>query len=252
MTNNLGIKKPSLILSTPPFDSCRISGAIGLTVIVYYNGLKVMVYLINKELRAIYAYLRRNYREIVVFICATFCLTLHNYHVIWNPWLSSLIYYAVIPFLVILIILRRNPMDFGLRSGNSRLWGFYILVTCLVSLPILYIASHNQGLRDYYMIADLNLSVYLLETIIRLLASEFILRGFLLFGLKDKMKEGSILIQMVPFVLIHFGKPEIETLSTILTGIYFGYVAYRGNSFWPAFIIHLFINISFTLLVNHS
>ena len=137
-----------------------------------------------------------------------------------------------------------------MRLGNGRIWGSYTVVTCIVSLPILYIASRNQVLHDYYAIENLNISAYLLETTLRLLALEFIVRGFLVFGLKDKLKEGSILIQMVPFVLLHFGKPEIETISTILTGLYFGYVVYRSNSYWPAFIIHVFINISFILLVN--
>jgi CAAX protease family protein len=55
---------------------------------------------------------------------------------------------------------------------------------------------------------------------------------------------------MIPFALLHLGKPELETISTLFTGILFGYVAYRGKSFWPAFIIHLFINIFFVTLIN--
>jgi len=39
-----------------------------------------------------------------------------------------------------------------------------------------------------------------------------------------------MIVQMIPFVLLHIGKPEIEVLSTIVTGIYSGYIAYRGNS----------------------
>jgi membrane protease YdiL (CAAX protease family) len=81
-------------------------------------------------------------------------------------------------------------------------------------------------------------------------ASEFLYRGFLLFGLKEKFQEGSILLQMVPFALLHLSKPELETISTIITGILFGYVVYRGKSFWPAFIIHLFINVFFVGLIN--
>jgi uncharacterized protein len=81
-------------------------------------------------------------------------------------------------------------------------------------------------------------------------ASEFMYRGFLLFGLKDKFKEGSILIQLIPFVLLHLGKPEVETVSTIITGILFGYICYRGKSYWPALIIHMFINIFFVSLIN--
>jgi membrane protease YdiL (CAAX protease family) len=197
-----------------------------------------------------YGYVRRNYQEIVVIVCATLCFTLHSYHLIWGPLFGSLVYYAAVPLLVIVIFLRRNPLDFGLRFGNVRTWGFHTVVACLVSLPILYVASRNPVLHSYYLIENFSLWRYSLVTVLSLLASEFFLRGFLLFGLKDKLKEGSILIQMVPFVLLHFGKPEIETVSTILTGLYFGYVAYRGNSYWPAFIIHLFINISFVLFVN--
>jgi membrane protease YdiL (CAAX protease family) len=89
-----------------------------------------------------------------------------------------------------------------------------------------------------------------LTSVASLSASEFLFRGFLLFGLKDGLQETSILVQTIPFVLVHFGKPELETLSTLVTGIYFGYIAYRGKSFWPVFIIHLFINVFFVTVVN--
>lgn len=210
-----------------------------------------MTSLLIAETRAIARYIRGNYRELVVVLSATLFLTLHDYHTIGNTLLSSLIYYVALPLLVIVILLRRNPLDFGLRLGNGRVWGFYTLVTCLLSIPLLYFASRSQALYGYYTMEELNLPAYMLETIFGLLAAEFLLRGFLLFGLKDKLKESSILLQMVPFVLLHFGKPEIETISTLLTGIYFGYVAYRGNSYWPAFIIHVFINISFIVYVNY-
>ena len=48
----------------------------------------------------------------------------------------------------------------------------------------------------------------------------------------------------------HDGKPEIEMISTIIMGIYFGYVAYRSNSCWPAVLIHIYINITARVFVN--
>jgi membrane protease YdiL (CAAX protease family) len=206
--------------------------------------------LFKQELQAIGSFFRRNYREIVVISLATLFLTVAGYHPIGPPWVSSLIYFAVLPILTITIILRRNPLDFGLRLGNFKVWGFYVIATIIVALPILYIASRNSLLANYYTMPQFDVVKYSLETIVYLFAWEFLFRGFLLFGLKDKLKESAILVQMVPFVLVHFGKPEIETISTILTGLYFGYVAYRGNSYWPAFIIHLFINITFLIFVN--
>jgi len=206
--------------------------------------------LFKKELQEMACFFRRNYREIVLISLATLFLTVAGYHPIGPPWVSSLIYFAVLPILTITIILRRNPLDFGLRLGNFKVWGFYVIATLIVALPILYIASRSSVLAEYYTIQQFDAVKYCLETIPYLFAWEFLFRGFLLFGLKEKLKESSILVQMIPFVLVHFGKPEIETISTILTGIYFGYVAYRGNSYWPAFIIHLFINILFLIFVN--
>ena len=206
--------------------------------------------LFKKELQEMACFFRRNYREIVLISLATLFLTVAGYHPIGPPWVSSLIYFAVLPILTITIILRRNPLDFGLRLGNFKVWGFYVIATLIVALPILYIASRSSVLAEYYTIQQFDAVKYCLETIPYLFAWEFLFRGFLLFGLKEKLKESSILVQMIPFVLVHFGKPEIETISTILTGIYFGYVAYRGNSYWPTFIIHLFINILFLIFVN--
>jgi len=97
---------------------------------------------------------------------------------------------------------------------------------------------------------DFNAFTYALTQVMSLSASEFLYRGFLLFGLKEKFGEASILIQTIPFVLMHLGKPEIETISTIITGILFGYVCLRGKSYWPAFFIHLFINVFFVVLIN--
>jgi uncharacterized protein len=205
---------------------------------------------LKNELTNITVFFTKYKSEVIVFSFATLFLTLAKYHPVGNYWFSSFIYYFLLPVLVTAISLRRNPLDFGLRIGNIKFWGTFVLLTCLILAPILLIGSRFSAFQKYYDVNNFNLIRYSFETIIYLLGWEYIFRGFLLFGLKDRFDEGSILVQMVPFVLLHFGKPELETYSTILTGILFGYICYRGNSFWPAFLIHLFINISFLALVN--
>ena len=209
-----------------------------------------MISFIKEEFVGILQFLKRNGRETIVILSATLFLTLDRYHPINPQWLSTFIYYAVFPILVILIILRKNPLDFGLRIGNPRIWVKYVFVICLVSAAVLYVASFSPSLQKYYQMEKFNFLSYFLTSCVSLSASEYIYRGFLIFGLEEKFKEGSILIQVIPFVLLHLGKPEMETLSTLLTGVLFGYVAYRGKSYWPAFIIHLFINIYFLALIN--
>lgn len=218
---------------------------------VFINLVYNIINLLRTELREIYFFSKRNYSEVVVISLATLFLTLNEYHSIWNQWFSALLYYALLPILVIVVLLRKSPLDFGFRLGNHKVWGFHVIITCIFGIPILYFISRCSLVLGYYTIEQFNPLRYFLEISAYLFAWEFLFRGFLLFGLKGKLKETSILVQMVPFALLHFGKPEIETISTILMGLYFGYIGYRGESYWPVFIIHLFINISIVFLVNH-
>ncbi len=209
-----------------------------------------MIAFLKEELGGIHHFLKKYGSETIIIVFATLFITLDKYHRLGNEWQSTFLYYAVFPLLVILFLLRKNPLNFGLRIGSPRIWGFYVIVICVAAAVILYLSSFNTSLQNYYRTDEFKLHVYFLTSCVSLSASEFIYRGFLLFGLKEKFREGSILLQMVPFALLHLGKPELETVSTIITGILFGYVAYRGKSFWPAFIIHLFINVFFVALIN--
>ncbi len=209
-----------------------------------------MIALFKKELREVYLFIKGNYRELIVIGTATLLLSIKKYHMIESVWLSSFLFLGLLPLLIIVILLKKNPLQFGLQFGNFKVWSFHVVITIIIGLPVLYFVSNYQPLREFYTVSQFSPMKHVYETIIYMLGWEFIFRGFLLFGLKDKLNETSILVQMIPFVIVHFGKPEVETISTILMGIYLGYVAYRGDSFWPAFIIHVFINIMFYVFVN--
>jgi len=200
---------------------------------------------ISTELKNLIGFLKNWYNEIVVICFATLFMILHSYREIENFWISSFIYFGIFPVLTILIFLRKNPLDFGLRLGNYRLWLPYVLIFLAIAIPILYFTSDMSSVQGYYRSGrNFDLLKYALQMGVYMLGWEFLFRGFMLFGLKEKFKEGSIIIQMIPFVLLHFGKPEIETISTIFTGLLWGYICYRGKSFWPAYIMHIVVNIS--------
>ncbi len=204
----------------------------------------------RREFSAIGLFLKTYRNEIFVIGFATLFLTLAEYHPIGSDWLNSLFYFLFLPILVIVGLLRKNPLDFGLRLGDVRKWAAYVGFTVLIGAPILYAVSRMAAFQGYYDMQDFNLVRYFATTFAALLGAEFLFRGFLIFGLQDSFKEGAIVIQLIPFVLVHFTKPELETLSTIMTGIYFGFIVYRTKSFWPAFIIHMFINVFFVTSVN--
>ncbi len=208
--------------------------------------------MVTTEIREIVRFLRRNRQEAMVIAFAGLFLALGEYHSIGSRWADSLLFYGAFPLAAIWLILRRNPLDFGLRLGNYRVWRVHVVAACIIAVPILFVASYFATLTNYYTIQDFTLPVYLWQTVLYQSGWEFIFRGFILFGLKDKFREGSILIQMIPFLILHLDKPEAEAISTIPMGIYFGYVAYRGGSYWPVVILHVFINVLFRVLVNWS
>jgi membrane protease YdiL (CAAX protease family) len=205
---------------------------------------------IGRELAVLRSQVRGNLNELTVVCSAALFIALARYHSFDERWSEALVFYAALPILTILLVLRRNPLDFGLRLGNWRLWLPYVVITVIVAAPILVAASRVGSLDEYYSVEGFDLSSYAVEAIVYLAAWEFLFRGYLLSGLRKRFGEASILIQMIPFVLLHLGKPELETLSTIPMGLYLGFVAYRGGSVWPAVIIHVVINISFRALVN--
>ena len=209
-----------------------------------------MLNLLKKEFLDIYYFLKNNYTEIMILGFATLFLSLDRYRPLGSSLIASrVIYYAILPVLTILIVLRKNPLDYGFKIGNYRLWGFHVAISIVIAVPVLYIGSRFSSINNYYR-RSFDYYAFFTQMVPLLFTWEYLLRGFLLFGLKDKLKEASIIVQMVPFTLLHFGKPELETLICIPMGIWFGYVAYRGKSFWPAFIIHTFINFTLSYFAN--
>lgn len=194
------------------------------------------------EYQEIKKFVEDNYKVILILGVSTLSLSLQWYRPVRSlPAFSYVFYFMVLPVLVILFLLKDNPLHYGFGLGDYMVWLKYVVVTIIVSVPLLLVASRFSQVHKYYG-KGLDYYEFITLTVPTLLAWEYLLRGFLLFGLKERFDKASIIIQMVPFVLLHFGKPEIETLSCIITGLWFGWIAYRGKSFWPAFIIHTFIN----------
>jgi len=209
-----------------------------------------MIQLFFKELQEISHYFKRNYTEIVIIGASTLFMVFQMYFPI-KPSLvvSYLFYFFLLPIITIIIFLRKNPLDYGLRTGNYKLGTFYVIISIIAGFPILFLGSFFSSVGNYYSM-EFNFYDFFIKMVPMLFAWEFLLRGFLLFGLEKRFKEAAILIQTVPFVLLHLGKPEVEILICIPMGLWFGYIAYKSRSFWPAFATHAFINFTLKYFVN--
>jgi uncharacterized protein len=82
---------------------------------------------------------------------------------------------------------------------------------------------------------------------------EFLFRGWLLNGLLPHFgRGGAVLIQTVPFAIMHLGKPEPEALGSIIAGVALGVLALRTRSFWYGAFLHGSIAVTMDLVSSWS
>lgn len=159
----------------------------------------------------------------------------------------------LLPLLIIKLLLKEKITDYGLKFGDYKVGLIITFISIAVMLPVLWFVSASPEFAVKYphlQMAKSNWTIFIIYEIgmfAYLFAWEFIWRGFMLFGLEEKFGYYSVFIQMIPFVILHNGKPELETFSAILGGIILGIVALRTRSFIYGVFIHFAIMLSIDL-----
>jgi len=187
---------------------------------------------------------------IAVVGISTLVLVLKRYYPlnIDFPSATELIYWLLVPLAAGLLFFRDKPWDYGIRIGR---WKPAIILTtaalAVMSL-IIYWASKRPDFYSYYHMYAVDWPEWVLKWTLYMFAWEFLFRGYMLFGLERSIGKSAIFVQTIPFVLLHLGKPFLETLATIPQGFVLGYISYKTRSFLPCFIIHIGIHILMAVL----
>lgn len=193
---------------------------------------------------------------IVLLTLAVILCVDHYRTLLAPPILDDLLLYAVVPLLVILLLLRRNPRDYGLRAGHWRAGLAWTAGGIAAMAAVGWLFMQLPGFRLYYAGyfahrnpgGDPGLGIALSG--LQMAGWEFLFRGFLLFALAEAFGADAIWVQMVPFALAHFGKPEWETYASIPGGLLAGWIAYRVDAFWPAWLIHWALAVMMQLVMG--
>lgn len=160
---------------------------------------------------------------------------------------TSVLGYFIIPVLVIWLFWKQRLADYGLPfPGKSTPFGF-CLALFLVMLPFVLFVSFTESFQSsypFYEHADRSVFDFIAWQLIyaaQFFALEFFYRGFLIHGLKRRLGIYAIFVSMIPYVMIHFGKPVPETLGSIIAGIALGALSYHLRSIWPGVFLHIAI-----------
>jgi uncharacterized protein len=150
----------------------------------------------------------------------------------------------VVPLLVIRFVFRERVQEYGFQLGDVPLWAKYLGVFLLIFVPCALIASRLPQFHNFYpryVYARENHLLIIpssLGWLVYFAAWEFFFRGFMLHGLGKRLGPIAIFIQMVPFTMAHFPKPELESAAAIIAGIALGLMAWKSKSFVGTWLLH--------------
>ncbi|MBM4176948.1 MAG: CPBP family intramembrane metalloprotease [Ignavibacteria bacterium] len=232
----------------------------------------------KKILDEVYSELKKLDKDIIiVFLATTILNTINHYytsrrffrielsHHFQNSFFLNLYEYLywfvgdftvlfILTILLIVFLHKRKLSEFGITIGDYKLGLKITSIVVLIFMPILWFVSSLEGFistQPHLQLAKSYWNIFLyyeFGMLIYMIGWEFIWRGYMLFGLEKKFGYYAVFIQMIPFVILHFGKPELETFGAIFGAIGLGILALKTRSFIYCVLIHYFIMLSIDLI----
>jgi membrane protease YdiL (CAAX protease family) len=219
-----------------------------------------------------------DYRPVVALVLGALVLTFQEYYGRYNFWLDHLapwlrgrfaghpgfvdalvIYEEIfarswwaltriggylLPLLVWPLFFRKDSLlDMGLRTRGflEHAWLYAFFVTVMV--PVLLLVARQPDFGAYYPICDtagrswLEFGIWETVYMAQFLGLEIFFRGWWIratrvFGL------GAIFAMVVPYCMIHYGKPYLEADAAIIAGTVLGSLSMKTRSIWAGFLVH--------------
>jgi membrane protease YdiL (CAAX protease family) len=203
------------------------------------------------------------WRPIVALSAAAFCLALLNYltHTpfagLVSPtlleseeersayWVGCrVLCYFLLPAMII-VVSGGRLIDCGLLirgvGRNAPLYGGLYAAM----LPLIIAVSFTKAFQDYYPFyeyaGDSWRGLLLWESMyaVQFVVLEFFFRGFLLFSLARYIGVYAVFVMVIPYCMVHFGKPFAEVLAAIPAGVLLGCLALKTRSIWLGAGLHI-------------
>ena len=157
--------------------------------------------------------------------------------------------YVILPMFVVVAVFHERLSDYGLRvRGISRHAGPYALLL-LCALPGLVAVSYTSAFQAKYPFYDLapregfwpHMYIWWGLYAAQFVALEIFFRGFLLHGVKHRFGWGAIFVMVVPYNMLHYGKPMAEAIAAIFGGVVLGALSLKTKSIWWGAALHIAI-----------
>jgi membrane protease YdiL (CAAX protease family) len=150
----------------------------------------------------------------------------------------------LLPLIVWPLFFRRDSLlDFGLRPHGFREHAWIYALCVFFMVPILLAVSRQSDFVSYYPLYKqagrswLDYLVWEALYVAQFISLEIFFRGWWIratrvFGV------GAIWSMVVPYTMIHFGKPYLEACSAMVAGVVLGSLSMRTRSIYAGFLVH--------------
>ncbi|MHC4492235.1 MAG: CPBP family glutamic-type intramembrane protease [Planctomycetota bacterium] len=165
------------------------------------------------------------------------------HHHLWAHC-SAVVILMAVPLLACFVLEGWRPSELGLSARGAKREFILVIGLWLAFLPVVWWFSGTDAfLQRYPRLPEARGNLQLLLAydgcyLIKWIAWEFFFRGYMLLGFKRDFGNRAVLISTIPFVLMHFGKPEAEVYGALPAGLILCAIALRARSIWPGVLLH--------------
>ena len=171
------------------------------------------------------------------------------YRLIW--WaVTRIAGYTLIPFVVWKILFPKDSLlDMGLRVKGLHKHAWIYLLCLTVVVPAVFMVASQPDFGNYYPFYKkssrswFDFLVWEAFYVAQFFGLEVFFRGFWLNTLRRSMGSTAIFAMCVPYCMIHYGKPYLETCGAIIAGIALGSLSMRTKSIYSGFLVHVTVAI---------
>jgi membrane protease YdiL (CAAX protease family) len=165
----------------------------------------------------------------------------------------SIVAYTVPAMLCIRLVFRERIRDYGVRVRGIGPHARTYAALFAVAAPLIVAFSFTAAFQEKYPFLSLSpdeslwpyLYMWWVLYWLQFCALEFFFRGFMVHGLAPRLGYAAIFAMVVPYNMLHYGKPMAEALAAIVGGIVLGTLSLKTKSIWWGAALH--ISIAFTM-----
>jgi membrane protease YdiL (CAAX protease family) len=150
----------------------------------------------------------------------------------------------ILPLLVWRLFFRKDSLlDMGLRTRGFREHAWLYALFVAVMIPVMLIVARQPDFGEYYPIYDLagrswtDFLIWEAMYMAQFLGLEIFFRGWWIRANRS-FGVGAIFCMVVPYSMIHYGKPYLEADAAIVAGTVLGSLSMKTRSIWAGFLVH--------------